>query len=164
MGLSRTAPEAWGKAAACQCKTSEPTPFGGTLCEIMGRTLSAGRDKASPGIGRKRTSYRRSCHQRQGGDRKGHVDRTENVVDQAKPPGGTGNALILEPSSKNKPTRMALDNIFARPRSRVKDFNFGEETTAVFDDMLDRSVPFYGEMQRMVGEMASDLPRWLASV
>ena len=30
------------------------------------------------------------------------------------------------------------------------------ETAAVFDDMLDRSVPFYGEIQRMIGELASD--------
>ena len=47
------------------------------------------------------------------------------------------------------------DRVFARPR-KVEDFTFGKETAAVFDDMLSRSVPFYGEMQRMVGELVSD--------
>lgn len=36
------------------------------------------------------------------------------------------------------------------------DFAFGEKVAAVFDDMLDRSVPFYGEIQRMIAEMADD--------
>lgn len=48
------------------------------------------------------------------------------------------------------------DRIFAAEKKTVPDFNFGEETAAVFDDMLDRSVPFYQEMQRMVGELAAD--------
>jgi len=38
----------------------------------------------------------------------------------------------------------------------VADFNFGSAVASVFDDMLDRSVPFYQEMQRMIGEMAAD--------
>lgn len=46
------------------------------------------------------------------------------------------------------------DQIFANERNSIDDFNFGEETAKVFDDMLDRSVPFYSEMQRMVGEIA----------
>jgi tRNA (cmo5U34)-methyltransferase len=36
------------------------------------------------------------------------------------------------------------------------DFNFSEKVAAVFDDMLDRSVPFYREIQRMIAEMATD--------
>lgn len=48
------------------------------------------------------------------------------------------------------------DRLFAERRTQVHDFNFGSETAAVFDDMLDRSVPFYGEIQRMIGELASD--------
>jgi tRNA (cmo5U34)-methyltransferase len=48
------------------------------------------------------------------------------------------------------------DNIFALPRPRIDDFNFGEETAVVFDDMLGRSVPFYDEVQRMVGELSAD--------
>jgi tRNA (cmo5U34)-methyltransferase len=37
----------------------------------------------------------------------------------------------------------------------VCDFDFGEATAAVFDDMLDRSIPEYGELQRMIGELAA---------
>jgi len=47
------------------------------------------------------------------------------------------------------------DQLFLEPR-RIDDFNFGTETAAVFDDMLDRSVPFYDEIQRMLGELAAD--------
>lgn len=48
------------------------------------------------------------------------------------------------------------DQLFAEPRERVDDFHFGRETAAVFDDMLNRSVPFYGEIQRMTGELIGD--------
>src|SRR5215212_1690933 len=48
------------------------------------------------------------------------------------------------------------DKVFAKPRGRVDDFSFNKEVTAVFDDMLDRSVPFYQEIQRMTAEMAVD--------
>ena len=50
----------------------------------------------------------------------------------------------------------APDKLFAEARTRIDDFNFGQETAAVFDDMLDRSVPFYGETQRMLGELVAD--------
>jgi tRNA (cmo5U34)-methyltransferase len=49
-----------------------------------------------------------------------------------------------------------VDQIFATPKPRTEDFEFGAETAAVFDDMVSRSVPFYGEIQRMVCELASD--------
>ena len=48
------------------------------------------------------------------------------------------------------------DRLFREPRERVDDFHFGRETAAVFDDMLNRSVPFYGEIQRMTGELIAD--------
>ncbi len=48
------------------------------------------------------------------------------------------------------------DAIFARERPRAADFEFGPETAGVFDDMVGRSVPFYGEIQRMVCELAAD--------
>ena len=51
---------------------------------------------------------------------------------------------------------MKKDKIFARKKRLIKDFNFGKETAGVFDDMLLRSVPFYPEIQRMIGEIASD--------
>lgn len=50
----------------------------------------------------------------------------------------------------------AADKLFAEQRPRIDDFNFGSETAAVFDDMLDRSVPYYGEIQRMIGELVAD--------
>ncbi len=52
-------------------------------------------------------------------------------------------------------TPRQVDGVF-RERQEATDFNFGEKVAAVFDDMLDRSVPFYEEMQRMIAEMASD--------
>ncbi|HEY7214387.1 MAG TPA: methyltransferase domain-containing protein, partial [Thermoanaerobaculia bacterium] len=48
------------------------------------------------------------------------------------------------------------DRLFAAPRVRIDDFNFGKDTAVVFDDMLDRSVPFYAEIQRLVAELAAD--------
>ena len=48
------------------------------------------------------------------------------------------------------------DQVFAEARPRVDDFSFNKEVTAVFDDMLDRSVPFYQEIQRQVAELAVD--------
>lgn len=49
------------------------------------------------------------------------------------------------------------DTLFNQKRDAISDFDFGEETAAVFDDMLIRSVPFYVETQRMIAEMAKDL-------
>jgi tRNA (cmo5U34)-methyltransferase len=54
-----------------------------------------------------------------------------------------------------EPSVPAEDRIFSRPRT-IADFDFGAETAAVFDDMLHRSVPFYGEIERMVAETAAD--------
>src|SRR5262245_40033111 len=48
------------------------------------------------------------------------------------------------------------DRIFSDKLTEVSDFRFGEKVASVFDDMLDRSVPFYQEIQRMIGEMAAD--------
>jgi tRNA (cmo5U34)-methyltransferase len=51
---------------------------------------------------------------------------------------------------------MAKDVLFSEKRDQVSDFDFGKDTAVVFDDMLDRSVPYYGEMQRMIAEIATD--------
>ena len=51
---------------------------------------------------------------------------------------------------------MMKDKIFRKRQRFVKDFTFGKKTAAVFDDMLDRSVPFYREIQRMISEIAAD--------
>ena len=48
------------------------------------------------------------------------------------------------------------DKLFAEEKPIIEDFKFGKETASVFDDMVDRSVPFYREIQRMCGEIAAD--------
>jgi len=60
--------------------------------------------------------------------------------------------------SQRRPSDVAdpADVLYAEPQPLVADFSFGAETTAVFDDMLLRSVPFYDELQRMIGELAAD--------
>jgi tRNA (cmo5U34)-methyltransferase len=46
------------------------------------------------------------------------------------------------------------DDLFARTARRQGDFVFDESVAAVFDDMLERSVPFYVEQQAMIAELA----------
>ena len=48
------------------------------------------------------------------------------------------------------------DEVFRDKIETVADFHFGEKVAKVFDDMVGRSVPFYGEMQRMIAEMTGD--------
>ena len=50
------------------------------------------------------------------------------------------------------------DALFAEKRQLIEDFNFGSKTAEVFDDMLDRSVPYYSEIQRMMGNWQRILP------
>ncbi len=54
-----------------------------------------------------------------------------------------------------QPRGEVADRIFAENRAAT-DFTFNTETAQVFDDMVGRSVPFYGELQRMTAEMARD--------
>jgi len=70
---------------------------------------------------------------------------------ESKRPGGPAG-----PGDTPRRTTDPTDRLFAEERPRVDDFNFGEATAAVFDDMLDRSVPSYTEIQRMVAELAAD--------
>lgn len=51
---------------------------------------------------------------------------------------------------------MRKDQVFKEPTQKVEDFEFGTAVANVFDDMVNRSVPFYGEMQRMMAEQAAD--------
>src|SRR5678815_3922273 len=62
---------------------------------------------------------------------------------------------MSNPDAKISPG-CAPDTLYSEARSRVADFEFGRDTAAVFDDMLDRSVPFYSEIQRMLGELVAD--------
>ena len=51
---------------------------------------------------------------------------------------------------------MKKDRLFADQVRRMDDFNFGHATAEVFDDMLERSIPLYSELQRMLGEIAAE--------
>src|SRR5262245_38559576 len=57
--------------------------------------------------------------------------------------------------SRNGKSARVKDTLFRQPEP-VADFAFGEKVASVFDDMLDRSVPFYQEIQRMIAELAGD--------
>ncbi len=71
------------------------------------------------------------------------TDKTQNDSKQSGAPG----------SGQEPPVG---DRVFAEPLSRVHDFRFDGATAGVFDDMVSRSVPFYGEFQRMTCEIAAD--------
>jgi tRNA (cmo5U34)-methyltransferase len=49
---------------------------------------------------------------------------------------------------------MSRDHVFASSATRASDFEFNAEVAAVFDDMLVRSIPFYGEQQSIIREVA----------
>jgi len=59
-------------------------------------------------------------------------------------------------AESRKPGTEKRDTLFAEEKTPVGDFRFGKETASVFDDMVDRSVPFYHEIQRMTGDIAAD--------
>ncbi len=48
------------------------------------------------------------------------------------------------------------DQVFNEEIPKAKDFKFGANVANVFDDMVNRSVPFYEEIQRMIAELAAD--------
>ncbi|WP_374164197.1 carboxy-S-adenosyl-L-methionine synthase CmoA [Arcticibacter sp. MXS-1] len=60
-----------------------------------------------------------------------------------------------EPINSNLPDEQR-DKVFSEEITKVSDFKFGAKVAGVFDDMVSRSVPFYGEMQRMISEIAAD--------
>lgn len=45
------------------------------------------------------------------------------------------------------------DEIFGKKKSDINDFSFNDEVAAVFDDMVERSIPNYGEVHRIVADM-----------
>lgn len=51
---------------------------------------------------------------------------------------------------------MGKDEVFKSEIEKASDFKFGENVAKVFDDMVNRSVPFYGEIQRMMAELSAD--------
>src|SRR5688572_29717570 len=54
---------------------------------------------------------------------------------------------------------MQKDEVFREEIQQASDFKFGENVARVFDDMVNRSVPLYGEIQRMMAELAADHAR-----
>ncbi len=48
------------------------------------------------------------------------------------------------------------DKVFEFRDKAVNDFKFDATVAGVFDDMVSRSVPFYGEIQRMCAELTGD--------
>lgn len=59
---------------------------------------------------------------------------------------------------------MIKDEVFKEEIERISDFKFGASVANVFDDMVNRSVPFYGEIQRMVAELAANYARERSNV
>ena len=55
----------------------------------------------------------------------------------------------MSTSSRSQPR----DRLFRRRERAIRDFTFDMKTAQVFDDMLNRAVPFYPEIQRMLVEM-----------
>lgn len=51
---------------------------------------------------------------------------------------------------------MGKDEVFKDEIEIASDFKFSATVANVFDDMVNRSVPFYGEIQRMMAELAAD--------
>ena len=51
---------------------------------------------------------------------------------------------------------MSKDEIFKENMQSIADFTFSKNVASVFDDMLERCVPLYQEIQRMIVEMAVD--------
>jgi tRNA (cmo5U34)-methyltransferase len=51
---------------------------------------------------------------------------------------------------------MERDEVFREKYTKPSDFKFSSKVAGVFDDMVNRSVPYYEEMQRMVAELAAD--------
>ncbi len=49
---------------------------------------------------------------------------------------------------------MEKDTIYSLPLARVGDFRFDEQVVKVFPDMIARSVPGYGSILSMIGELA----------
>jgi tRNA (cmo5U34)-methyltransferase len=58
---------------------------------------------------------------------------------------------MSESNHKSQKTNMDKDEVFSRPLSEVKAFEFNETVARVFQDMISRSVPGYDLLLRMIG-------------
>lgn len=66
------------------------------------------------------------------------------------------NDTNLTPDRAGEDSSVFHDQLFVESNSAIDDFRFDGATASVFDDMVNRSVPFYDEMQRMTEEIAAD--------
>lgn len=48
------------------------------------------------------------------------------------------------------------DEVFNEKYTKPSDFKFSSKVAGVFDDMVNRSVPYYEEIQRMISEIVAD--------
>ena len=67
-----------------------------------------------------------------------------------------GKTIDFPTNGEDESKGPAGDQVFAEQQPMVHDFRFSREVATVFDDMVSRSVPFYGEIQRMVRDLAAD--------
>ena len=81
-----------------------------------------------------------------------HTATSNGGRDTAIPPEMADSVMPAPITPGGEPT----DDIFAEPSSRPTDFAFDATTVRVFDNMVSRSVPFYGEIQRMTAELAEE--------
>jgi len=75
--------------------------------------------------------------------------------------GSSDMGATLDPAGQGQqngrwPEQERVDRVFADAQARAGDFRFDERVSAVFDDMVERSVPYYNEIQRMTVELARD--------
>jgi len=48
----------------------------------------------------------------------------------------------------------SVDKVFSNELERISDFAFNDAVADVFDDMVSRSVPMYGEIQRLLADLS----------
>ena len=56
---------------------------------------------------------------------------------------------------ENRPEEVK-DQVFCEFSNKLSEPKFTEKEASVFDDMVNRSIPFYSEIQRMISELAAD--------
>lgn len=78
-----------------------------------------------------------------------------DAADAADAHSANGDSAGVMPAPMT-PGGVPSDRLFAEPKTRPTDFRFDESTVRVFDNMVSRSVPFYGEIQRMTCELAAE--------
>ncbi len=84
-------------------------------------------------------------------------DSIDGVAEMSgKDRGGKVQPLLAEEARARAVKNTGKDELFSDRNSGAADFRFDQKTATVFDDMVNRSVPFYAEIQRMTGEMAAD--------